>query len=159
MQVKEGKPELNPTPQQLNQQMNQTQTSSQEEGIEVDIKSLIFYGRIERDVTVGKLIIRLHSLSEEEKNKAKKFMEEIPLTTDLYSRLDATRVAELTYAITKIKTESKEYVFETEEEKSKLYDILKKLQKTIIDLIYVEYNKILSDQIVLLEEGIKKNSQ
>lgn len=131
--------------------------TEQSKAIEADTEKLIFGGVLERDITPFKgITVTMHTLSEEERVKATENLN-VKMDENSITLQEASKVPTLIYAITKINNNGEISKFETEESKKVLKHILDKTPAYVIDVLYVEYVKLVSDLVTLLETGVKKN--
>ena len=128
--------------------------SKNQEQEEYTIEKLVKYGVLEKEVDIPKgWKVLMHTLTQEEKEKSN---EGIPDTavTSVMKRQEALKRPTLAWAITRINKE----VFETEEQKKQLFAKLNTFQGSVIDLWWIEYQKLFAEQFEMLLEGIKKKS-
>jgi len=122
-------------------------------GIEFDMEALVQRGQLEREVEPIKgLKITMHTLKHSER---KVLANEINLQgkTDL-ATFEELKVPTLQFAITAMG--KKEYI--TPEQKKELREALDAAPGMMVDLIFAAYQKLVTDQLDLFEQGVKKNS-
>lgn len=118
----------------------------------LNIEKFVKFGIIEREVEpIPGWKITLHTLTQEEREKMSKLIPD-DATSTAFARAEVLKRPTLVYAITKINDE----IFETEEQKKMLFEKLKEMPGTSIDLLYVEYQKLYVEQFEMLTNGIKK---
>ena len=131
------------------------QVDESQPGIEFDMAALITQGTLRREVEPIKGVkVQMHVLTNKERKQANATVPASEEKTTL-AVLDELKAPTLVLAITKMG--EKDYV--TKEQKSVLSTQLESAPSILIDLLYVEYQKLLNDQLELLEAGVKKNSR
>lgn len=141
------------TPEEL-QQVIASGTQVDEKGIEFDMAALIHRGTLERTVEVLKGInVTMHVLTHGERKLMAAAVAPKNGATNL-EIFEELKTPTLQAAITKLG--NKEFI--TPEQKKELGPILNQLPSALVDLLYIEYQKLIADQLQLLEDGLKKNS-
>lgn len=130
---------------------------AQPKGIEADIDALILGGVVERSVepfTGWK--VTMHTLTNEERLQASKY---IPNDVQLSAAAsqEAVKLPTLTAAITFIEVNGVAKHFDKPEDKAKLSGLLNGAPAITVDVLYMEYCKLVNDLIVLVETAVKKN--
>lgn len=120
-----------------------------------NLETLIKFGEVEREVEpVAGLKITLRTLSEDEKTAAYAKVGAIPGEANILVRMQILKIPLLALAIKTIG--GKEIA--TDESRDKLIEVLKKSQSYLIDAIYNEYERLVSDQVDIVKSGLKKNN-
>jgi len=136
--------------------------------IMIDIEPFVKWGITKKEITKIKgLSIFMHTLTEEEMDKATDLAKEnetakiVELVKSEKKDLipgfrydpEKLKVPVLTYAIDKIN----ELEIKTESDRQNLYKSLRKAQHMLIEVLYIEYNKLVNEQFELFDfEEIKK---
>ena len=133
-------------------------TSTPEDGIRASINKLITFGYIEREVEpIPGLKLVMHSLTDAEKDQANTFAEKEEgikeKMNNPFEGAESSKKPVLAFAVTQING----IAVDTIEKKKVWYDGLKQMQNVLVDLIFLEYQKIFIDQVELIQQGLKKN--
>jgi hypothetical protein len=130
------------------------------QGILADLDILIQEGVVERTVSPFKNGMRftMHTLLNPERNQVSKEIPDVELTT-MSAAEQAPKLPTLLYAITCIETKDKKYTFTREDvaARAALRVLLNQLSGVQIDMLYLEYQKMVNDLITIIETGVKKN--
>ena len=132
------------------------------EQIDADLDVLIQSGVVERTVApfndekLRNCRITMHTLLNAERMSVSK---EIPNeeVTNLSVLEQAPKIPTLLYAITCIEMSGTKYMFDVPAKKAGLREILSKMSAVMLDMLYLEYLKMTSDLIKIIETGVKKN--
>lgn len=122
-----------------------------EDYIELDIDSLIKIGVVERDINIGGTIFTMRTLTEGERME---IQSKLPKEGDEIEKIMALKIPYILKSISKINGK-----VISEDKKQLLEKKLLEMQSALVDQLFIEYGKLVSDQRQLLEEGVKKNSQ
>jgi hypothetical protein len=123
--------------------------------IEFSVDELIKFGTITKEVEiVPGLKVTLKTLTEAEREAALKLIKEVQLEENLLVKSEIMKRPILVMAIEKINSAS----FNTPETKAALLQKMTSLQSLVVDVIYLEYQKLLNEQYELLQGGLKKKS-
>jgi hypothetical protein len=118
----------------------------------LNVEKLIKFGILEKEVEpVDGWKITMHPLTQEEIEKVE-LMTPVTPNMSLPARAAVIKRPTLIWAITKINDE----VFTTEEQKNGLNEKFKTTPSTIIDLLFLEYQKLYVEQFDMITQGIKK---
>jgi len=130
----------------------QTQAQVSVEASELNLDALIKFGCLEKELEpISGWKITMHALNQKEREAMAAFiLDENSLT--MYGRGEAIKIPTIAFAITRINGER----FETDAQKKVLIEKLQTAQGTTVDLLYIEYNKLFTEQFELLQTGIKK---
>ena len=133
----------------VNKKVLETATKKEEP---INVDKLVKFGILEKEVEpVPGWKVVMHTLGQEEREAMYEFIPDDSLTTQM-KRIEVMKRPTLTYAITKINDE----VFESPEQKKALFEKLRTTQGTVIDLLYVEHQKLFVEQFELVTKGLDK---
>jgi hypothetical protein len=122
--------------------------------VEFNLDRLIKFGVLEKEVEViAGVKVVLHTLTDIERENAFALVSDTDSKESLLAKMENIKKPILAYAISKINDE----VFDTTEKKQVLYEKLKQMQSSIVDLIYFQYQQLVDEQFKLISEGLKKN--
>ena len=125
--------------------------------VEADVDALILGGVLSREVTPFKgWSVTMHTLTNAERLKASMGIPNSVLENASAAQ-EAAKVPTLLYAITKIEKNGHMGYYETPESKAGLQVLLENTPAIVIDVLYMEYLKLVNDLIVIVETGVKKN--
>jgi len=119
----------------------------------VNIEKFIKFASIQKEIKIGKdFTITMKTLTNKERNKATSSVKFDP-SISMTEYIEAIKIPILSASIVKIN----DVVFNSDEDKKRLAEYLDKAQETIVDRLWLEYNKLISEQYELLEnEELKK---
>jgi hypothetical protein len=118
--------------------------------IEVDLDVLIKAGVIEREVEVVGIKFTLRTLTEEERRKVEELTND-GLPIDDPKHVLNSKVPMLSFAITKINGKPI-----PPEKRPQLMNTLYKMQSYVLDQLFIKYMEIVSDQMALTEQSVKR---
>jgi hypothetical protein len=132
-----------------------------EQGILADLDILITEGTVERTVApfdkgrFKDMRFTMHTLSNPERKLVAREIPNDELMTASAAE-HAPKLPTLLYAITCIEMTDKKYTFDTDASRAVLRQLLEP-SAAMIDILYLEYLKMLNDLITIIETGVKKN--
>lgn len=135
----------------------QVKAPEPEQGIEANIDALVLGGVLERTVEpFPNWKVTMHSLTNDERVRSSK---DIPndLLGSVSASQEAVKLPTLVWAITFIEVNGVAKHFSQPEDKEGLRILLNSSPSIIVDVLYMEYCKIINDLIVLVETAVKKN--
>lgn len=122
--------------------------------IEFDMEALVQQGTLERTVEPIKgLKVTMHVLNHKERKEVSKAFVPKKDATSI-SLFEDQKVPTLKASISKMGT--KDYT--TPEQKMSLGNQLEVAPDILVDILYLEYQKLVNDQLEVMEQGVKKNS-
>lgn len=135
----------------------QPPAAAQPAGIEADMDVLIKEGVIERTVEpFPGWKFTMHTLYNHERVAVSKMIPN-PEAVSLAASDHVSKAPTLLYSITGIEHGDNKGTFRTPEEKEYLKGYLSRMTGVMIDMIYLEYMKMMNDLVTLIETGVKKN--
>lgn len=121
---------------------------------ELNLDSFVKLGRIEKEIEpIPGFKVTMHALSQADREAMINNVD--PIAGDSESslqRIEAMKLPTIVHSITKLNAAS----YETAEEKIVLLNTLKKAAATTIDLLFIEYQRLFTEQYDMLVQGIKK---
>ena len=127
---------------------------AQAKSSELSLDGLVKFGYVKREVEpIAGYKVTMHVVQQYEREQYVAFIPVEDANSESSARrIEAQKVPTLAYAITKLNGEE----FITPEKKVELLTKLRQAGGTVIDLLYIEYNKLFAEQMELLTQGIKK---
>jgi len=125
--------------------------------VEADIDALILGGVLSREVTpFAGWAVTMHTLTNSERMLASMSIPNSVVENATASQ-EAAKVPTLVQAITHINQNGKLGHYASPESKEGLRVLLENTPAIVVDVLYMEYLKLVNDLVVLVETGVKKN--
>jgi len=119
---------------------------------DVNVDKLVKFGVLEKSSeAIPGWQVTMHTLSHDEREQMSASIPDEAIDTQM-KRQEAMKIPTLVYAITKINGE----LFEDDKQKVTLRAQLKQSQGAVIDTLYIEYSKLILEQMEVLNQGLAK---